>query len=195
MAQQGKSSTKLAKAQKPPALLQNGRPGANEQHLAAAREALLAELAPSNPLQASIARDIVEVDSDLALLPQRRNSILWQSAVSPMHDLIRRSGACDQEAAEALAIAWATGSQDAEDKIISFGIDPAIAHNQVYSENILLIREIERQIELLERRRRQLLADYDRLNPVRATAGPRRANEIHDAEIIPETQGEPADAT
>lgn len=175
-----------------PTLLQQRPPGADAR-LTHAQEQLLGELSPSNPLQSSIARDIVAIDGDLALLPKRRNTILWQSAITPMYGLIRRHAACDDDQARDLATTWAMGSEDAAAAIIAFGIDPAIAHNQAYIENILLIKEIEQQIERLERRRRHLLADYSRLNPETANGGQRSAGQIDDAEIISYTDGGLAD--
>lgn len=100
------------------------------------------ELSPANPIAASIARDIIMVVSDLALLPKRRNAILWQLAITPMYELIRREGVCDENQAKDLALMWAKGSKDAEVAIVALGIDPTIAHNRAYMENILLIGEI-----------------------------------------------------
>jgi hypothetical protein len=42
---------------------------------------------------------------------------------------------------------------------------PSLANNQAFIENFLLIDAIDKQIERLERRRRQLLDDYRRMKP------------------------------
>ena len=105
MKQQRSTSAKTPTTPRAPAFLQQSPPGADAQHLARTQELLFAELAPSNPLEASIARDIVAVDTDLALLPKRRNLILWQFAITPMYEQIRRIGARDHDEAKELATA------------------------------------------------------------------------------------------
>ncbi|KQI71244.1 hypothetical protein AN191_13175 [Loktanella sp. 5RATIMAR09] len=194
MKQPSPPAAKPSKAPTAPTLLQQSPPGADTP-LTHAQEELLEELSPSTPIAVSIARDIIMVDGELALLPKRRNTILWQSAITPMFDLLRRSEGCDDKQAEDLAIAWAKGCRDAEGAIISLGVDPTIAHNQAYLENILLIGNMEKQIERLERRRRQLLVDYSHLNTDGRINRTRSLGAIDDAEIVADLESGPANVS
>ncbi len=82
--------------------------------------------------------------------------------------------------------------RDAEGAIIALGVDPTFAHNQAYTENILLIGNIEKQMERLERRRRQLLVDYSHLNTDGKINRTRSLGAIDDAEIVADLENMPA---
>lgn len=165
--------------------LQSHIPGTNMPDFFDTSEKMLTELNPVTPLQASIARDITEIDADITMMRMRRNMIRWQKAVTPMFMMLRKSGELDDDAAQKLAKGWATGMPKAEDRIRGLGIDPEFAHNQAFIENFLLIDAIDKQIERLERRRRQLLDDYRRM---KSASEPRQRTpgQVSDAELITE---------
>lgn len=163
--------------------LQSHIPGTNAHDFVDASEKMLTELNPATPLQASIARDIAGNDADLTMMRMRRNMILWQKAVTPMYTMLRKTGELDDDSARDLAKGWATGMPQAEDLIRGFGIDPEFAHNQAFIENFLLIDGIDKQVERLERRRRQLLDDYRRLKSASEDRS-RMSTQIADAELV-----------
>lgn len=165
--------------------LQSHVPGTNTQDFINASEKMLIELNPVTPLQASIARDITGNDADLTMMRMRRNMILWQKAVTPMYIMLRKSGGLDDDAAQQLAKSWAMGALQAEAHIRELGIDPDFAHNQAFIENFLLIDAIDKQIERLERRRRQLLDDYRRMKSASEDRS-RTSRQIADAELVTE---------
>jgi hypothetical protein len=163
--------------------LQTHMPGAQGRALGIMFDQFMSELAPVTPLETSIARDIASNDADLTMMRARRNMILWQKAITPMYAMLRKLDGLDDAVAGEMAKDWASGMPEVDDRIRALGIDPEFAHNQAYIENFLLIDAIDRQIERLERRRRQLLDDYRRMKP----APERRARvteQIADAELL-----------
>lgn len=165
--------------------LQSHTPGTNTRDLANNYKQMVTELAPKTPLETSIVHDIACNDADLTMMRARRNMILWQKAITPMFGMLRKTVDLDDAAARELAKDWATGLPQAEGRIRTLGIDPEFAHNQAFIENFLLIDAIDKQIERLERRRRQLLDDYRRMKPV-PEHRLRSSEQIADAELVAE---------
>lgn len=163
--------------------LQAHMPGAEGRDLGIMMDEVMHELAPVTPLETSIARDIASNDADLTMLRARRNMILWQKAITPMFAMIRKLDGLDDAVAGEMAKGWASGVPEVEDRIRALGVDPEFAHNQAYIENFLLIDAIDKQIERLERRRRQLLDDYRRMQPARERPM-QIAEQIADAELV-----------
>ena len=164
--------------------LQSHTPGADIASLGAKADELVAELAPTTALEHSIARDIAGSNAELTQLRARKNLVLWQKAITPMYDLIRMEGSCDEGQSRDLAIAWASGASNAQEKIADLGVDPEIAHNQAFIANVLLIELMDKQIERLEGRRRKLLEDYRCMQPIASKERGRTVQPILDAEVI-----------
>jgi hypothetical protein len=141
-------------------------PGIDGRDAALKRRKILDELDPKTALETSIAIDIAADDIEINMLRERKNMLLWQFAAQPMFLLIRGTGIYDDATAGDLARAWITGSQEAEEEIFSLGIDPEFAHNLAFTENVLLIEMMEKSIERLQRSRRKLMDDYNRLKQV-----------------------------
>lgn len=167
--------------------LQSVYPGVKKTHASDKQKKIVVELAPATSLERSIASDIATTDIELNMTRKRKNSILWQRAITPMYGFICKTGAYDNATAKELAIAWAAGSSDAESTILALGIDPEFTHNQAYIENVLLIELIEKQIERLERSRRHLLEDYRRLKLAVKENQSRVLDDTVEAELMTET--------
>ena len=160
MAPRKKQQNKPVPTEAKPATLQRQLPGITATDYKHGINAYMDELGPRTALEKALAADIAAVSVEYDQLRARKHMLMWQKAVQPMFDLLTRKASVDAQQSETLALTWAQGCSDASAKIVSLGVDPEVAHNEAFVANIYLFEMIEKQIERLERRRRNLLADY-----------------------------------
>lgn len=163
MAPRAKQPNKLAPTDAKPATLQRHIPGMAAANYTHGINAYIDELGPRTALEKDLAADVGAVTVECDQLRARKHLLMWQKAVEPMFNLLTRKASLDAQASETLALAWAQGCPDASARIVSLGMDPEVAHNEAYVANIYLFEILDKQIERLERRRRNLLADYRQL--------------------------------
>lgn len=174
-----------------PTTLQRQIPGMAEAAYKSGVDAYTDELGPRTALEKALAADIAAVSVEYDQVRARKHMLMWQKAVQPMFELLTHKASVDAQQSETLAIAWAQGCPEATAKIVSLGIDPEVAHNEAYVANIYLFEVVDKQIERLERRRRNLLSDYRQLQ--KDGRRPRNHGEasIEDAVVLDEpTEGE-----
>ena len=184
MAPRKKQQNKPAPIKAKPATLQRQIPGIAAADYKHDIIAYMEELGPRTALENALAADIAAVSVEYDQLRARKHMLMWQKAIQPMFDLLTRKASVDAQESETLAIAWAQGSPEASAKIVSLGIDPEVAHNEAFVANIYLFEMLDKQIERLERRRRNLLSDYRQLQ--KDTRSPRNRDKtpIEDAVVL-----------
>ena len=194
MAPRKKQQNKPVPTEAKPATLQRQLPGVTATDYKNGINAYMDELGPRTALEKALAADIAAVSVEYDQLRARKHMLMWQKAVQPMFDLLTRKASVDAQQSETLALTWAQGSPETSAKIVSLGVDPEVAHNEAFVANIHLFEMLEKQIERLERRRRNLLADYRQLQ--KDARRPRIHNEtsIEDAVVLDaQTEGARAD--
>lgn len=167
-----------------PFRLQRDLPGTRPTDATHGVEALVACFAPRTAFEAHLATEIAGLILEQNQLRDRKHMIMWQKAIQPMFTLLTGIAGLDETQSAQLARAWAQGSDEATAKIISLGIDPDIAHNEAYVNNIRLLDLIDTQIERLERRRRNLFADYRKLRRTDGRVNENHTPQIDDAEVL-----------
>lgn len=193
MAPRKKQQTKPAPTKARQATLQRHIPGIAEADYKHGINAYKEELGPRTALENDLTADIAAVTVEYDQLRARKHMLMWQKAVEPMFNLLTRKASLDAQQSETLALAWAQGCPEACVKIVSLGMDPEVAHNEAFVANIFLFEMLDKQIERLERRRRNLISDYRQLQ--KDARHPRNHDEtpIEDAVVLgAPTEGEQA---
>lgn len=177
MARQSRAISVESLAAAPQLILRARYTSTNEDALAELEQTLLAELAPKTAIQRTVAQNIASNEVELLTLRERGQLIFWGGAAREMHSLV--SATLDDAEAWDLARAWASGVRDASVKIEALGIEEEFALNAAHVEAFQILGNIDTQIDRLERRRRQLLDDLQRLKSATPIAP-----DIEDAELV-----------
>ena len=143
------------------------------------REALVSELAPTTGLQRVVAQNIAENEADLLGLRHRHNAILADGARTALDEALTPHF----EAAERRDVVegWESNSRKANAMIERLGIDPEMPLNLAWLRLAPILTSLSAQIAALERRRRHLIEDYERLQ---AAERGRKKGPVEEAQIV-----------
>ena len=143
------------------------------------RWGLTAQLAPADGLQELVAHDIAENEVDLLTLRHRRNALLQEAGRVILDEAL--TPLVDAEERASLISTWAFKPLDAEERLIELGISMEMPMNEAWLRLAPLVTSLSTQIAALERRRRHLLADYERLQ---AAERARKKGPVEEAQIV-----------
>lgn len=143
------------------------------------RWGLMAELAPANGLQELVAHNIAENEIDLLTLRHRRNGLLSEAGLVTLDKAL--TPLVDAKERTSLMSTWSINPLKAHGRLKELGISMHMPMNEAWLRLAPLVTSLSNQIAALERRRRHLLADYERLQ---AAERARKKGPVEEAQIV-----------
>lgn len=140
---------------------------------------LMAELAPANGLQELVAKNIAENEIDLLTLRHRRNGLLSEAGRIALEDAL--TPLVDARERASLVYTWHLNALKAQGRLNELGIFTDMPMNEAWQRLDPFVICLSNQIAALERRRRHLLADYERLQ---AAERARKKGPVEEAQIL-----------